>query len=129
MSVIRNKRDTSRRRIATHTAVWSTWVTLFACAGPRWLTLACEIATRSDISTVAHLYRVDRMAGLATFLAVVMVLIWLAALIIPLVWLIRRYATWRKWMAYIPPAAVLVAFLLSLWSFGFADFAAYFAAL
>ena len=129
MSESRNKRPPSRRRIATLTAAWSSWVTLLAFAGPKWLTVACSIATHSEMSVLAPLYRVDRMAGLAAFLAVLMVLLWLAALIIPVVWLVRRYAKWRKWMGAIPPVAVVVCFFLALWSFGFAEFGAYFVSL
>ena len=129
MSESRNKRAPSRRRIATLTAVWSSWVTLLAFAGPKWMTLACSIATHSDMSALAPLYRVDRMAGLATFLAVLMVLIWLVALIIPLVWLVRRYIKWRKWLAFVPPVAVVLCFFLALWSFGFSEFADKLAAL
>lgn len=129
MNEKRNRRAPSRRKTITLTAIWSSWVTLLAFAGPKWLTVACSIATRSEMSPLAPLYRVDRMSGLAGFVAVLMVLIWLAVLVIPLVWLVRRYAKWNKWLGYVPPVAVVICFFLALWSFGFGEFAAYFAAL
>lgn len=114
------KPETSQRKLAMLTVVWSTFVTLIAFAGPKWITLACEIAT--DDRT--HLYRADQMDGIAVFLGVLMVLAWLAALVIPLIWLTRRCRAWRKWLAYLPAPGALLSFLISLYSFGLQDFLA-----
>ena len=119
------KKYPSKRKIATLTAVWCTFVSLVAFAGPRWLSLACEIATESGASALAPLYRVERISGLTVFLAVLMVLAWLAALVIPLIWLTRRFRLWREWMVWIPAPATVLCFLVSLLSFGLKDFADY----
>ena len=119
------KPETSQRKFVVLTVVWSTFATLIAFAGPKWITLACEIATDNR----THLYRADQMDGIAVFLGVLMVLVWLAALVIPLIWLTRRCRAWRKWLAYLPAPGTLLSFLISLYSFGLQDFLAALASL
>ena len=117
------KPQPSRRRIAALTVLWSTWTTLVGVVGPRWIALAYETATDQR----SHLYRADQMDSIAVFLGVLMVVAWLAALIVPMIWLCRRYAQWRKWMAVIPPVAAVAGGVIALFSMGLEEFLSFFA--